>query len=161
MYHGAIKYGRRKFLNQIFSNGFCTAITLNTTFMRNSTGVVTRRCNQNVKDTVNRLVVFLVKNGATIYARIDQQQELKNAGRDIGPLEFVLFGNAKGGGTLMAENPLVALDLPLKVIVYEDQEKITWLAYNQGSYIEERYQLKHNPQSPLFLDTLIDKALTT
>jgi len=70
-----------------------------------------------------------------------------------------MFGNPKAGGPLMAENPLVALDLPLKVIAWEDKEKKVWVAYNNASYIEERYNLSHNENSPLNLDPLISKLL--
>jgi uncharacterized protein (DUF302 family) len=50
------------------------------------------------------------------YAWINQQIEVNNVGQDLLPLEFILFGNLKAGGSLMAKNPLIALDLPLKAI---------------------------------------------
>ena len=112
-----------------------------------------------VKETIDRLQAFLQQHGATIYARIDQQAEVQKAGQNLGPLEFILFGNPKAGGPLMVENPLVALDLPLKVIAWEDKEKKVWVAYNNASYIEERYNLSHNENSPLNLDPLISKLL--
>jgi uncharacterized protein (DUF302 family) len=59
----------------------------------------------------------------------------------------------------MVENPLAALDLPLKIIAYEDEEQNVWLAYNEGEYIEKRYSLTHNPKSPLMLDELVTQAL--
>ena len=124
-----------------------------------ATGVIIRRSQYSVKESINQLAIFLLNHGATIYARIDQKQELQNAGQNILPLEFILFGNPKGGGRLMAENPLVALDLPLKIIAYEDEEQNVWLAYNEGDYIEKRYSLTHNPKSPLMLDELIDQFL--
>lgn len=126
--------------------------------MASATGVIIRRSPYNVRESINHLAIFLVNHGATIYARIDQRQELKNAGQTILPLEFILFGNAKGGGPLMAENPIVALDLPLKIIAYEDKEQNVWLAYNDGDYIEKRYSLTHNPKSPLMLDELVEQA---
>jgi uncharacterized protein (DUF302 family) len=112
-----------------------------------------------VKETIDRLQAFLQQHGATIYARIDQQAEVQKAGQNLGPLQFILFGNPKAGGPLMAENPLVALDLPLKVIAWEDKEKKVWVAYNNASYIEEKYNLSHNENSPLNLDPLISKLL--
>ena len=112
-----------------------------------------------VKETIDRLQEFLQQHGATIYTRIDQQAEAQKAGQNLQPLEFIMFGNPKAGGPLMAENPLVALDLPLKVIAWEDKEKKVWVAYNNASYIEEKYNLSHNENSPLNLDPLISKLL--
>src|ERR1700743_1202555 len=112
-----------------------------------------------VKETIDRLQEFLQQHGATIYTRIDQQAEAQKAGQNLQHLEFIMFGNPKAGGPLMAENPLVALDLPLKVIAWEDKEKKVWVAYNNASYIEERYNLSHNENSPLNLDPLISKLL--
>ena len=112
-----------------------------------------------VKETIDRLREFLQQHGATIYARIDQQAEAQKAGQNLQPVEFIMFGNPKAGGPLMAGNPLVALDLPLKVIAWEDSEKKVWVACNDASYIEERYNLPHNETSPLNLDALISKLL--
>ncbi len=122
-------------------------------------GVNIRQSQYDVKETMDRLQTFLVQHGATIYSRIDQQAEVNNAGLDLLPFEFILFGNPKGGGPLMAENPLIALDLPLKVIVFEDEQKKVWLAYNEASYIEERYSLSHDQNSPLVLDHIVDEVL--
>jgi uncharacterized protein (DUF302 family) len=112
-----------------------------------------------VKETIDRLQAFLQQHGATIYARIDQQAEAMKTGQNLLPLEFIMFGNPKAGGALMAQNPLVALDLPLKVIAWEDGQKKVWLACNDAIYIEGRYALLHVNDSPLNLDPVISKIL--
>ena len=124
----------------------------------NPEGVITRESKYSVKETIDRLQEFLQQHGATIYARIDQQAELQKLGLNLSPLEYLLFGNPKAGGVLMAENLLVALDLPLKVIAWEDAEKKVWISYNEGTYIEKRYALSHTENSPINLDPLIFKA---
>src|SRR6201986_2176024 len=98
----------------------------------NPNGVIIRPSGYSVKETIDRLQVFLLQHGATIYARIDQQAEVQKAGQNIPPLEFILFGNPKAGGPIMAENPLAALDLPLKAIAWEDKDGRAWLGYKQG-----------------------------
>lgn len=108
-----------------------------------------------VRETTDRLQRFLEEHGATIYARIDQQDELKKTGQTIAALEFLMFGNPKAGGALMAQTPLVALDLPLKVIAWEDDNSKVWVACNDAKYIEERYSLSHVENTPLNLDKLI------
>ena len=125
----------------------------------NPKGVVIIPGPYSVKETMDHLETFLKQHGATIYARIDQQVELKSVGQHISPLEFLLFGNPKAGGAIMAANPLTALDLPLKIIAWEDAQQKVWLAYNDGLYIEERYSLSHDPHSPLHIGNLISMAL--
>jgi len=121
-------------------------------------GIVTQQVTYNVKESIDKLQAIIEKNGATIYARIDQQSELKKSGITINPLEFLLFGNPVAGGRLMAENPVVALDLPLKIIAWEDDKQQTWLAYNEAAYVQERYELNPDVNSPLDLGKLIDRV---
>jgi uncharacterized protein (DUF302 family) len=124
-----------------------------------NTGVITSRSIYGVKETIDKLQTLIKANGATIYARIDQQAELKKAGITIKPLEFLLFGNPLAGGKLIQATPLVALDLPLKIIAWEDEQYEVWLAYNEAAYIQDRYGLISDNNSPLNLDKLISKAL--
>lgn len=99
------------------------------------------------------------QHGATIYARINQQAEVQKAGQTLLPLQFILFGNPKAGGPLMVQNPIAALDLPLKIIAWQDAQNQVWLAYNNAQYIEDRYGLTHNENSPLKLEGVISGAL--
>jgi uncharacterized protein (DUF302 family) len=122
-------------------------------------GVIVRSSPFTVKETIDRLEAFLQQHGATIYARINQQNELQKAGLTIFPLEFLLFGNPKAGGPIMIENTIAALDLPLKIIAWENEKKNVYIAYNDAVYIEERYGLLHKENSPLNLDNLIAMAL--
>ncbi len=125
----------------------------------NPEGVITQPSAYSVKETIDRLQTFLQQHGATIYARIDQQAELQKVGINIPPLEFIMFGSPKAGGPVMVENPVVALDLPLKIIAWEDDQKNVFIGYNDVLYIEGRYSLSHKENSPLNLDNLIAMAL--
>ncbi len=122
-------------------------------------GITTRLSPYSVKETIDKLQALIELNGATIYARIDQQAELKKAGLIIKPLEFLLFGNPAVGGKLILENPVVALDLPLKIIAWEDEKNKIWLGYNEANYVIERYALKPEIRSSIGLDNLVMKAL--
>jgi len=122
-------------------------------------GVTIRPTTHSVKETIDLLQTFLMQHGATIYARIDQQDELKKTGQTIPPLEFILFGNPKAGGPIMLENPAAALDLPLKVIAWEDAAGKVWMAYNDGDYIKERFSLTDAISGPLNLNGIISAAL--
>src|ERR1700730_5183957 len=121
----------------------------------NPKGVTIHQSRYSVTETIDHLVLYLQQHGVTVYTRINQQSEVNNTGQKIAPLEFIMFGNPKAGGPVMTENPLAALDLPLKIIAWEDNESKVWIAYNEALYIEERYSLPHSLMGPLDLDPLI------
>lgn len=122
-------------------------------------GITTYKSQYTVKETIDLIAAFLLDHGVTIYARIDQQAEAAAAGTSIPPLNFILFGNPRAGGPVMAANPMAALDLPLKIIAWEDEEHQVWLAYNKAGYLQERYQLPPELTGPLNLEPVIAKAL--
>jgi len=111
-----------------------------------------------VKETVDRLQDFLKQQGATIYARINQQKELEKVGLSLRPLEYLLFGNPKAGGPVMQENPLAAIALPLKVIAWEDADTV-WVAYYSGEAVAAAFGLSAGVAGVLRLDGLIGKVL--
>ena len=125
----------------------------------NAPGIIIKSSPYTVKETIDHLQTILQSNGVTIYARIDQQDELQKTGQTILPLEFILFGNPKSGGPIMAENPVAALDLPLKVIAWQDNEQKVWVAYNSAAYIKERHSLSDQVSAPIDLDPLMVKVL--
>ncbi len=113
-------------------------------------GIIVKASPYGVRETMDKLQYAIESNGATIYARIDQQAELKKTGLNIPPLTFILFGNPAAGGRLMQDNPMVALDLPLKIIAWEDAQQKVWLAYNDASYLRTRHDI--DPAASVFLD---------
>jgi uncharacterized protein (DUF302 family) len=127
--------------------------------MTSPRGVTIRRSHHTVKETIDLLQSYLQKHGATIYVRIDQRAEAEKVGLSLSALEFILFGNPKGGVPAMQQNSLVALDLPLKIISWEDCESSVWVAYNEAKYIEQRYMLTLGPDSVLDIDAAIQGAL--
>jgi len=127
--------------------------------MMNTQGIITRISPYGVKETIDRLVIFLEKGGATVYCRINQQNEVSHSGREILPIEFILFGNPANGGAVMAANPLAALDLPLKILAWEDSSQVVKIAYNDPEYLQHRYMLPQKLTAPLDLTPLVTKAL--
>jgi uncharacterized protein (DUF302 family) len=122
-------------------------------------GLSIRRSYHPVKETINILQEYLQQHGATIYARIDQQAEAGKVGQHLLPLQFLLFGNPKGGVPAIQRNPLTALDLPLKIVVWEDEKQKKWIAYNKSGYIRKRYELPATFDSPFNIELLLDAAL--
>lgn len=125
----------------------------------NAQGILLRKSNTSVRDTMDLLERSLKERGATIYLRIDQQAEALKAGIDLPPLEYLLFGNPGKGAGLMTCSPLIALDLPLKIICWQDHEEKTRIAFNDQEYIARRHGFDPTPDSPLNLVPLIDQIL--
>jgi len=123
--------------------------------------IIIRQSNLPVRQTIDKLETLLRQQGVTIYARIDQQTEAAKAGITLHPLEFLLFGNPQKGGALMVSEPMTALDLPLKVIAWEDSHQKVYVAYNQADYIGERYGLSKDLAKLIDIDPLIQKLLST
>jgi uncharacterized protein (DUF302 family) len=122
--------------------------------------IIIRQSALPVTQTIDKLERFLRQQGVTIYARIDQQEEAAKSGITLQPLEFLLFGNPQKGGTLMAVEPMAALDLPLKLIAWEDGHKKVYIAYNQADYIGARYGLNKDLTKLIDIDALVQKVLS-
>ena len=127
--------------------------------MTSPRGLIIRSSHYTVKETIDRLQAILLQKGVTIYTRIDQQEELAKTGQHIPPLEFLLFGNPKAGGPIMAVHPAAAIDLPLKVVAWEDDAKQVRIAYNEAQYIQERFALPADLSGPLDLNLVVNKTL--
>jgi uncharacterized protein (DUF302 family) len=151
---------RRGFIKQAVAICFYNILPFKNIIMTNPTGVTIRKSPYTVKETIDRLQAALEQHQVTIYARINQEQELQKVGQVIPPLEFLLFGSPKVGGPVMIENPLAALDLPLKAIAWQDEQQTVHIAYNDASYIKSRYALSEAVSTPLSLDPLITKILS-
>jgi uncharacterized protein (DUF302 family) len=99
------------------------------------------RIDVSVDEAIARIERALQGAGIKIFARIDQAAEARAAGLSLRPTVLVLFGNPKGGTPLMAAKPAVALDLPMKALVWEGDAGDRWLAYNAPELLVERHGL--------------------
>ena len=91
------------------------------------------------KETMNRLEAEIRAQGMKIFARIDHSKGAAEAGLTLAPTELIIFGNARGGTPLMQSAQTVGIDLPLRALVWEDPSGITWLSYNEPSWIAQRH----------------------
>jgi len=92
-------------------------------------------------DTLSRLRTTLTGKGMSIFATIDHRAGAREAGLDMPPTTVVIFGSPKGGTPLMLAAPDVALDLPLRVLVREDDKGQVWLVYDPVATLEGRHGL--------------------
>ena len=106
-------------------------------------GLITIPSVHNVKDTIDLIESDVKSKGLTIFARVDHAAGAKEVGLPLAPTLLLIFGNAKGGTPLMQANHLVGIDLPLKVLAWEDASGKTWLSYNDPAWIATRHGLGH------------------
>ena len=122
-------------------------------------GIIDARSQHSVEQTVERLTALLHAKGVTLFALVDHSGEAAKIGMTMPPTKLLIFGNPKAGTPLMLAAPSVAIDLPLKILVWEDARGRTWLSYNSPAYLKERHGL---PQALLpniaVLETLVRAA---
>lgn len=104
-------------------------------------GLTTIKSNYGPKETIERLEGEIKSKGLTVFARIDHAAGATQAGLPLRPTYLFIFGNAKGGTPLMQADQEVGIDLPLKILVWQDQADQTWLSYNDPHWIAKRHGL--------------------
>jgi uncharacterized protein (DUF302 family) len=123
-------------------------------------GIITLTGLASVTVTMEAIEQILTNHGAFIYARIDQEDEARKAGLTLKPMKLLIFGNTKGGIPLMNANPLCSLDLPLKILVWEDDQHKVWVSYNSFIYLQKRFDLPESlVQNISGIENLIRKVL--
>lgn len=105
------------------------------------TGIAQVPSNHSVDDTVTRLKQILTAKGITLFALIDHSGEAEKAGLKMPPTKLLIFGSPKAGTPLMLAIPTIALDLPLKILVAEDNSGKVWLTYNTANFLQQRHNL--------------------
>jgi uncharacterized protein (DUF302 family) len=94
-----------------------------------------------VTETLARLETIVQTKGLAILARIDHSGDAAKAGLQMPPAKLLIFGNAKSGTPLMIASPSVAIDLPLKALIWQDDDGKVWLSYNSPEYLMERHAI--------------------
>ena len=102
-------------------------------------GIIRLRSAYPVAETLDRLEAALKQRAVMVFARIDFSGDAARAGLSLRPEQLLIFGNPKGGTPLMAAQPSVGLDLPLKALAWEDVDGQVWVAYNDPLYIVQRH----------------------
>jgi uncharacterized protein (DUF302 family) len=92
---------------------------------------------------MNKLEAEVKAKGMTVFARIDHAAGAAAVGLPLRSTELLIFGNAKGGTPLMQSNQTIGIDLPLKALVWENASGVTWLSYNDPSWLAKRHGLGH------------------
>jgi uncharacterized protein (DUF302 family) len=104
-------------------------------------GIVSTLCNYSVDQAVEKLKGILKAKGVTLFALIDHSGEAEKAGMKMPPTKLLIFGSPKAGTPLMLAVPSIAIDLPLKILIWEDIHGKVWVSYNSAAYLQTRYGL--------------------
>ncbi|WP_417515358.1 DUF302 domain-containing protein [Marinobacter sp.] len=105
-------------------------------------GLVVVKSNHNVAATADKLEAVLSENGMKIMNRINHAAGAESAGLELRPTEVVIFGNPKVGSPLMQCAQSVAVDLPQKALIWEDESGQVWLGYNDPEYLKARHAIE-------------------
>jgi uncharacterized protein (DUF302 family) len=115
-------------------------------------GLVTVRSQHGPEETMNRLGAAVRAKGLTVFAQIDHAAGAEAVGLPLRPTEVLVFGNARSGTPLMQASQSMGIDLPLKVLVWQDEGGVTWLSYNDPDWLARRHGL--DDQSRHVIDTI-------
>jgi uncharacterized protein (DUF302 family) len=107
--------------------------------MLEGTGIIKTRSNHSVDQTVDRLKQILEAKGVTLFVLVDHSGEAEKVGMKMPPTKLLIFGSPKAGTPVMLAAPSMALDLPLKILIREDDDGKVWICYNSTEYLQERH----------------------
>ena len=107
--------------------------------MSQANGIIDKLSHHSVEETVERLKGILQSKGVALFAMIDHSGEAEKVGMKMPPTKMLIFGSPKAGTPLMLAAPSVAIDLPLKILVWEDAQGKVWVSYNSPEYLQERH----------------------
>ena len=108
-------------------------------------GILSLASPLSVSDTTVRVVEEIEKAGMRIFAQIDHQENARAVGVSMRPTTLVIFGSPEVGTPLMQSYPSVAIDLPLKALVWEDADGQVWLSTNDPNYLQSRHGMTATP----------------
>jgi uncharacterized protein (DUF302 family) len=102
-------------------------------------GLIRVKSSHDVKNTADRLENILKEKGMNVFLRIDHTEGARKVGKELRPTELIIFGNPKVGTPLMQCSQTMAIDLPQKALIWQDESGQVWLTYNDPQYLAKRH----------------------
>jgi uncharacterized protein (DUF302 family) len=125
-----------------------------------ASGVIDVSSRYSVPETLARLQSILKEKNIAVFALIDHSGEAEKAGLTMRPTQLLIFGNPKSGTPLMVAAPILAIDLPLKALAWQDEQGKVWLSYNSPEYLRERHGFPEDLiKNIAVISTLVQKAV--
>ncbi len=104
-------------------------------------GITKVKSTYNVSETAQRFESIAREKGLKIIAKVDHKAGAKSVNQQLRPTQLIIFGNPAVGTPLMQCNQTLAIDLPQKALIWEDQQGQVWLGYNSPKYLSESHQI--------------------
>lgn len=125
----------------LIAAGFVAPVQGSSNSRNAENGIVSLRSEHSVDETVAKIEGLLRAKEVKLFAVIDHNGEAEKAGMTMPPTKLLIFGNPKAGTPLMLSSPTVAIDLPLKLLVWQDTNGAVWITYNSPEYLQERFHI--------------------
>jgi uncharacterized protein (DUF302 family) len=123
-------------------------------------GIITKSSSFSAERLVERLQEAMRSRGLTIFAYINHTEEARRVGLEMHEAHVLIFGNPKAGTPLMIASPLLALELPLKVLVWQGNDGPAWVSYTSSAYLAARYSIPHELIGNIAgIDSVVESAL--
>ena len=123
-------------------------------------GIITKASAYSFDETLMRVVATIQVKGLTLFARIDHSVEAELAGLSMQPASVLIFGAPKAGTPLMVASPLIALELPLRALVWQDNAGNVQISYTDPVFLADRFALPDELRANIAgIGALIDSAL--
>ena len=127
---------------------------------QSSGGVVTKLSDGSVPETVDRLRGLIEDRGFTVFRVIDHSGTAEKVGVQMPDSKLVMFGKPTVGAAVMVAAPLAGLDLPLKVLVWEDENRVVSVSYNSPAFLAERYHIEGAQRAPFdAVESIVEAVL--
>jgi uncharacterized protein (DUF302 family) len=105
----------------------------------NDNGLVDIPSSRSVNETVEKLKGILQAKSITLFALVDHSGEAEKAGMKMRLTKLFIFGSPKAGTPVRLAAPSSAIDLPLKILIWEDAQGKAWVTYNSPAYLQKRH----------------------
>jgi len=128
-----------------------TMFTFAITASASDNGLITERSRYSVRETVARFEAAVKAKeslGFMVFTEIDHAAAAKKFGLEMRPRTVIVFGNPKFGTPVMVETPTLAIDVPPKALVWEDDQGKVWLTYNSAEYLGKVIYARHGLADP-------------
>jgi uncharacterized protein (DUF302 family) len=119
--------------------GFVLSVSAADNTIKMKNGIVNVPTNHSVDEAVERVKSILQSKGITLFALVDHSGEAEKVGLKMPPTKLLIFGSPQAGTPLMLAAPSIAIDLPLKILVWQDGQGKVWVSYNSPEYLKERH----------------------
>lgn len=129
---------------------------------KSESDIVKKASPYSVSETMDKFEAILKKKGLSVFARIDHRKNAQGAEMDMNDAQVLIFGNPKAGTAIMKQDVAAALDLPMRVAVYKDNDGKVFLAYHKPAGLAGLYSLEGNKALPKLtggLDKLTSAAI--